>query len=251
MKKKPLVSIIITYYKKKKYILDTLNSLLSQTYNNYEIIFVYDQKEKSDLNYLMKVFRKFKKKKIIINKKNIGVSKSRNKAIKHAKGSFLAFLDSDDLWKKNKLLYQINYMIKNSLLFSFTSYNVIDENNKILKTRKALQDPNYKDLIKSNYIGLSTVIVSSDIKSNLKFPDLKTQEDFALWLKLLKKGYKLSHINKLLSSWRLTGGSLSSNTHQKIKDAFKLFHSLENKNIVISIYYVILLSINKLLKKLK
>ncbi len=63
MKKKPLVSIIITYYKKKKYILDTLNSLLSQTYNNYEIIFVYDQKEKSDLNYLMKVFRKFKKKK--------------------------------------------------------------------------------------------------------------------------------------------------------------------------------------------
>lgn len=251
MKKKPLVSIIITYYKKKKYILDTLNSLLSQTYNNYEIIFVYDQKEKSDLNYLMKVFRKFKKKKIIINKKNIGVSKSRNKAIKHAKGSFLAFLDSDDLWKKNKLLYQINYMIKNSLLFSFTSYNVIDENNKILKTRKALQDPNYKDLIKSNYIGLSTVIVSSDIKSNLKFPDLKTQEDFALWLKLLKKGYKLNHINKLLSSWRLTGGSLSSNTHQKIKDAFKLFHSLENKNIVISIYYVILLSINKLLKKLK
>ncbi len=142
-------------------------------------------------------------------------------------------------------------MIKNSLLFSFTSYNVIDENNKILKTRKALQDPNYKDLIKSNYIGLSTVIVSSDIKSNLKFPDLKTQEDFALWLKLLKKGYKLNHINKLLSSWRLTGGSLSSNTHQKIKDAFKLFHSLENKNIVISIYYVILLSINKLLKKLK
>ena len=251
MKKKPLVSIIITYFKKKEYILNTLNSLLDQTYNNYEVILVYDQKEKSDLKYLKDICRKFKKKRIIINKKNIGVSKSRNKAIKYARGSYIAFLDSDDLWKTNKLSYQINYMRKNSLLFTFTSYNVINDNNEILSIRKTSQDPNYNDLLKSNYIGLSTVIVSSNIKSSLKFPDLKTQEDFALWLKLLKKGYKLNHIKKLLSSWRLTKGSLSSNIYQKIRDAFKLFHSLENKNIVISIYYVILLSINKILKKFK
>ena len=103
MKKKPLISIIISYYKKKVFLKKTINSILSQTYKNYELIFVYDDEDKKDLIYVKKLLSKFKKKKLIINNKNLGVAKSRNIAIKFSKGLYLAFIDSDDLWKNKKL----------------------------------------------------------------------------------------------------------------------------------------------------
>ena len=236
---KPLVSIIITYYKKKAYILKTINSIINQTYNNFELIFVYDDDDKKDLKYIKKIIKKIKKKKLIINKKNLGVAKSRNKALKFCKGSYIAFIDSDDIWKKIKLEFQIKYMIKNKIDFSCTSFDVINDENQILRSRKVSKQIKYKELIKSNFIGLSTVVFNKKIHSKIKFPNLNTQEDFALWLKLLREGVKLFTINKNLSSWRKTKNSLSSNTFQKLKDAFKLFYLYENKNFLLSIFSVI------------
>jgi len=247
---KPLVSIIITYYKKKAYILKTINSIINQTYNNFELIFVYDDDDKKDLKYIKKIIKKIKKKKLIINKKNLGVAKSRNKALKFCKGSYIAFIDSDDIWKKIKLEFQIKYMIKNKIDFSCTSFDVINDANKILRSRKVSKQIKYKELIKSNFIGLSTVVFNKKIHSKIKFPNLNTQEDFALWLKLLREGVKLFTINKNLSSWRKTKNSLSSNTFQKLKDAFKLFYLYENKNFLLSIFSVLIISYNKILKNL-
>ena len=250
MKKKPLISVVITYYKKKAFIKRTLQSIFNQTYKNYEIIFVYDQEEKKDLEFIKKLLSRFKRKKIIINKKNYGVSKSRNIAIKNIKGKYLAFIDSDDLWKKNKLLTQLNFMEKNFYHFSFTSYGEIDEKNKVLKERKILLDVNYTKLYKSNFIGLSTVMVSQKIFPKIYFPKLTTQEDFALWLKLLRQGVKIKCLNKTLSFWRRTKNSLSSNLLRKLVDAFKLYYLYEKKNFIISIFSVIVLSCNKILKKI-
>ena len=109
-------------------------------------------------------------------------------------------------------------------------------------------DPTYEKLQKKNIIGLSTVMFSRKIIKDINFPNLKTQEDFALWLCLLKKGHKLSHINDLLSSWRKSNDSLSSNNLQKIIDAFKLYYIHQNKNLLLSIYSVIVLGYNKLFK---
>ena len=100
MKKKPLISVIITYYKKKSFIKKTLKSIFDQTYKNFEVIFVFDDEDTSDIEYIKLLLVKFKKKKIIINKKNLGVAKSRNLAIRHSKGIYLAFIDADDVWKK-------------------------------------------------------------------------------------------------------------------------------------------------------
>ena len=248
MNRYPLVSIVITYFNKKKFILKTLNSILQQSYKNYEILFVYDDKNRSDLKYIKKLINKFKKKKILINKKNMGVSFSRNRALKNCRGKYVAFIDSDDLWKKNKLSKQINFMEKNSAIFSFTSYNVINHNNKISQKRIVNYDPTYDILIKKNIIGLSTVVFNRKIIHHVSFPNLKTQEDFAVWLKLLRRGYKLSHIPINLSFWRLTEDSLSSNNLQKISDAFKLYYYYEKKNLIFSVYSVIVLGYNKLFK---
>jgi len=247
---KTLVSVIITYYKKKKYIERTLKSILNQTHKNFEIIFVYDDENREHLGYIKKLLSKFKKKKLIINKINVGVAKSRNIAMKFCKGKFISFIDSDDVWAKNKLDNQLKFMINTKLKFSFTSFNVIDNNNKIVGVRNVYKDPEYEDLIKTNSIGLSTVMFHKKLLNVMKFAHLNTQEDFALWLKLLKKGYKLSHFKKNLSSWRKIKNSLSSNSIQKIKDAFTIYYKFENKNLTLSIYSVLVLAYNKL-KKLR
>ncbi len=248
MKKKPLVSVIITYFKKKDFIKKTLKSIFDQTYKNFEVIFVFDDDDTADIEYIKLLLVKFKKKKFIINKKNLGVARSRNLAIKSSKGKYLAFIDADDIWKKNKLSKQLNFMEKNSHHFSFTSYSIINEKDKILKLKKVNFDATYSNLIKSNFIGLSTVMIKKKTRVKLNFPILTTQEDFGLWLKLARKGFKLKHLNQTLSFWRDSKNSLSSSTLTKLKDAFKLYHIHEKKNLISSFFSVIVLSYNKLIK---
>ena len=101
--KKPLVSIVITYFNKKNFIGKTLKSIFNQTYKNYELIFVYDDTNKKDLILIKRLLQKFKRKKLIVNNYNLGVAKSRNTALKYCSGEYVAFIDSDDIWKKIKL----------------------------------------------------------------------------------------------------------------------------------------------------
>ena len=124
-----LVSIIIPYYKKKKYIELAINSVIRQTYTNFELIIIYDDENKEDLNFLKKIIKKDKRIKIYINKNNLGAGPSRNKGIKLSKGSLIAFLDADDLWLHNKIQKQIFFMKKNSIDVSHTSYHIINANN--------------------------------------------------------------------------------------------------------------------------
>ena len=243
---KPLISIIITYYKKKNFILKTFKTIKNQTYKNYELIFVYDDEDLTDLKYIKKYIATFKKYKVIVNKKNYGVARSRNIAIKSAKGKYLAFIDSDDMWSSKKLITQLKFMDYSKADISYTAYKVIDKKNKILGIRNVSKEINYKKLSKYCEIGLSTVIIKKKFFKKNKFPEIKTQEDFALWLILIKKGLKFLPIKTVLSSWRRTDNSLSSNILQKISDAFKVFYCIEKKNLIISIISVVILSINKL-----
>ena len=159
----------------------------------------------SDLDYLEKSFKLEKKIKIIKNLKTIGAGFSRNKGIENAKGEFIAFIDADDIWKKHKLKNQINFMKKKKLKFSHTSYEIIDENDKILGKRISRDFEKVDDLIKSCDIGLSTVILEKEIiDDQTKFPNLKTKEDFVLWLKILQKNILIRSFNETLTSWRKT-----------------------------------------------
>ncbi len=111
-----LVSIIIPYYRKKKYITNTLKSVLKQTYHKVEIIIIYDDEQKKDLQFIKKLIKSDKRISLIINKKSIGAGLSRNKGIKKSKGRYISFIDADDLWRKNKLKLQIEFMKKKKLL---------------------------------------------------------------------------------------------------------------------------------------
>lgn len=243
-------SVIIPFYKNLNLLKSAITSALNQTYNKYEIIIIFDNPRDKKLLQDLKIFIKRYKKKIrlILNDKNIGAGLSRNKGIKHAKGNFIAFLDSDDVWKKNKLSMQINIMKKKKLDVTHTSYNIVSLNNKHIAVRVA-KNLNYQNLLSSCDIGLSTVIVKKQlIKKLFLFPDIKTKEDYVLWLKISKKGYIFYAIKKALTDWRNTPNSLSKAKIQKIKDAFSVYYHYESLNLLVSILKTVNLSINFIIK---
>jgi len=251
LNKKVLVSIIIPYHKKKDFFSLTIKSIKNQILKNYELIVIYDDINLDEISYVKKQIKQIKNKKLIINKKNIGPGLSRNAGIKLAKGRYVSFCDADDTWKKNKLSYQINFMIKNNLKFSHSNYNIIDFKEKKIGNFKIQEKIDYENLLKSCDIGLSTVIIEKKLLNNYKFCSLKTKEDYYLWLKLVKELKILYGIKKYLVNWRSLENSLSSSKKQRIKDAYKLYNYYENYNGLLSFYYVLRLSFYSLIKKIK
>ena len=170
----PFVTIIIPYKSNLKYLFLALKSVFNQSYKNFKLIIVYDNIYKKDLDKI-KIFLKkknyFKKFnfKIIDNKKNFGAGESRNIAIRKSNSKYIAFLDSDDMWYKDKLKIQVEYMEKNNISFSHTSYNIVNTNNKIVSSRSAKKNILFQNLITSCDIGLSTVILKSSLLNKNKF----------------------------------------------------------------------------------
>ena len=242
------VSVIIPFYNNIPFLKRTIKSVLSQTYKNYEIIIINDKSKKTDLFHLKNFIKNKSKIKLINNKKNIGPGFSRNNGIKVAKGKYIAFLDSDDTWTKNKLLLQIRLMEKKKYLITHTTYDVVDVDKNFVQKRMA-RDLVYKDLLNSCDIGLSTVIIERKLLIKNLFPNLKTKEDYVLWLKLTKKGFIFNGLDRTLTKWTNRPGSLSKSVYQKLKDAFVVYNKFERLNFFVSLSRVIILSLNFIKKR--
>ena len=246
-----LVSVIMPYFKKKEYVFKSLNSIISQSYKNLEIIIIDDelsQESKDLMNKLVNLDRRIL---VISNPTNLGSGFSRNKGILIAKGDYIAFCDCDDVWSINKLEIQLKYMENNCLNFTHTSYVIVDTDDKIIGRREAKKIISYKSLIKSCDIGLSTVVIKKSLlqKNNLMFPKMQTKEDYVLWLKISECGETINGYNEYLSSWRKSYNSLSSSTIQKIKDGYKVYNFFLGYGVLKSLYCLLILSINFILKK--
>lgn len=238
-------SIIIPYYRKKFFFEKTIQSLFRQTFKNFEVIIIYDDEDKSELNFIKKLIKNDKRFKLIVNKKNLGAGESRNIGIKSAKGKYICFIDADDIWKNKKLELQIKFMMKENILFSHSSYEIMDDDDKIMGFRTAENYDSFFHLRKSCNIGLSTVIIERKLFNNkFKFPKIKTKEDFVLWLQIIKSGTKIFGLKKKLVKWRKSRNSLSSSLFQKIKDGFLVYNHYLNYNYIKSFYFLLILSIN-------
>lgn len=239
-----MISIIIPYCNKKNYIEQTIASILDQTFKDFEILIIYDDEKKRDLNFLENLIKIDNRIKLIVNEKNLGAGESRNKGIKLSSGEFIAFIDSDDLWEKNKLEIQYNYLIQNKLKICHTEYKIIDKDNKEIGCRKSKKKLTFKDLLKSCDIGLSTVLLKKElINDEVCFANTKTKEDYILWLKIAKSGIEIEIINQSLSKWRKLNNSLSSSVSQKLYDGFLVYYKYMSFNVIKSIFYLIRLSI--------
>ena len=191
------------YYKKNFYIEETINSIINQSYQKFEIILIDDELSMESGEVLKKIKEKDERIKIIKNKNNLGAGESRNVGIKLAQGEYIAFCDCDDLWKRDKLKDQLIFMKNLDIDFSFTSYEVIIENGKMIGHRDAAYSLTFEKLLSSCDIGLSTVICKKKLfdNKNYFFPKIKTKEDFVVWLKLLKDLSK-QRVLMSLTIWR-------------------------------------------------
>lgn len=249
-------SIIIPYKKNIKYIFETLDSIKRQSLKEFEIILVYDDEDLKDFEkiqvYMNNNFGRFKNYKIIINKKNLGAGRSRNKGIHFAKGKYIAFIDSDDVWEVSKLKDQINFMKENNLKISHTSYFIINENSKKISARTAKKKLTYNELILSCDIGLSTVMIERDflILHSLKFPKIATKEDYVLWLRIIILVRKIQGLDKQLTSYRKRKNSLSSNLKTSLINGYLVYRKYMGFSVFKSLFYLFLLSLNFLKKKI-
>jgi len=246
----PLVSIILPYYRKINYVKKTINSILGQSFKDFEIILIYDDEDLHDLSVIENDFKNNPKIKIIKNSKNLGAGISRNIGIKHAIGEIIAFVDSDDFWLPDKLERQTKFMQENSLDFTFCNYDKVISSKKTIKVKSSKSILNYNDLLVSNEVGLSTVQLNKKIIMDDLFPPLKTKEDFVAWLKITKKNINAYNFPQTLVVWNKTKNSLSSNLFQKLYDGFIVFMKYEKFNFIKSLYYLLLLSINSIKRKI-
>ena len=243
-----LVSIIMPYYKKELYINETINSILNQSYDNFEIILINDDTENK--NFINKFSKLDHRIRLVHNEHNLGAGLSRNRGVELSNGEYIAFCDCDDLWKNNKLELQLEFMKRSNFIFSFTSYDIIDENNNFIKCRTAPSYVNFQKLRKSCDIGLSTVMVKKDIFNNYEyqFADLRTKEDYVLWLKLARDKIIMKSIKQNLTSWRKSKNSLSSSVIQKIIDGYRVYRVHLKYSRLKSLYCLAILSINFVFK---
>ena len=241
------------YYKKSEFIHESINSILNQTYQKFEIIIIDDELSENSSRILKNIEGFDPRIKVYKNKDNLGAGRSRNYGINLCSGEYIAFCDCDDLWKPEKLEKQLRFMKELNLSFSFTSYEII--NNKSLKIglREAQKKLSFKQLRNSCDIGLSSVIVRKGVFENkkLRFGKTKTKEDFILWLLLAKSGVAIFGIKECLVSWRKNSQSLSSSNIQKIFDGYKVYRNYLHYSRTKSLFFLIILSLNFVLKKIR
>ena len=241
------------YYKKSEFISASINSILNQSFQKFEIIIIDDELSKNSFEILENIKKLDTRIKVFRNKENLGAGGSRNNAINLSEGEYIAFCDCDDLWKQNKLEKQIKFMKDYDLNFSFTSYEIIDDNNQRIGFREANNNLSFRQLRNSCDIGLSTVMIKKNVFDNkkFKFGKTKTKEDFILWLLLAKEGIQINGIKECLMSWRKNSKSLSSSNIQKIIDGYKVYKDYLNYSRIKSLFFLIILSFNFIIKNIK
>lgn len=233
----PLVSIITPVYNAERFLSETIKSVKEQTYKNWELLLVDDCSKDNSAKIIKEFNRTDDRIKYIKLEKNSGASISRNTGIKNAKGRFIAFVDSDDLWEPEKLEIQISYMLEKNLGFTFTSYRYMKENG--VKTNKVAKAPfkiNYNGLLKNTIIGCSTVVIDKDIIGEFEMPLVKRGQDTATWLQILRNEKYAYGIQKDLVNYRLVGDSLSSNKIKALKRTWNTYRNVEKLNIFKSSY---------------
>jgi len=219
----PCISIITPSYNSLRFIGETIRSVQSQSYKNWEMLIVDDASTDHSAVKIKEMIEADSRIRLLSLEENMGAAKARNIAIKEARGRYIAFLDSDDIWLPNKLETQLLFMEGTNVAFSYTSYSLIDENSNALN--KEVNVPEFVDyhyLVGNTIIGCLTVMLDREKIPCIEMPSVQP-EDTALWLQLLYKGYEAKGIQQVLAKYRIVTNSVSRN---KIRAAFRYWKLL-------------------------
>ena len=232
MENQPLVSVIVPCYNMEKFIAYTIESVQRQSYPHWELLIVDDASTDRTADIIKDHQKKDNRIHFFVKPKHSGIADTRNQCLKMAKGRFLAFLDSDDVWHPEKLEQQLRFMMERKIGFSYSSYDCIDEQGLPLeKSVKSAGTLDYNAYMHNTIIGCSTVMIDTTIIDNVFVPNFRTSEDTAMWLNILKKGFLAYAIELPLTSYRIRQHSASSNKLKASSDLWRVYRQQEKLSL--------------------
>ena len=236
--KKPLVSVITPAYNAEAFIAETIESVMNQTYANWEMIIVDDRSSDKTMDIIHEYAAQDDRIKVHQLVENSGSAVARNTAMDLAQGKFFAFLDSDDQWLPEKLAIQVAFMQENGVAFSFTKYVRMTEDGKLTKAvSKAPKKVGYTQLMKHCVIGCLTVMVDREKIGEERMVNIRTRQDYVFWLTLTKKGFDAYGLPEVLAKYRLVENSISSNKFKAAKQNWYVYYHIEKQGLIKSLWY--------------
>lgn len=235
-----IISIVVPVYNAEKYMERTIQSVIGQSIDNWELLLIDD----CSTDGSREVMKKYEQEKIrcFYCKENLGPANARNIGLQAAKGRYLAFVDSDDFWEKDKLEKQLKFMRENGYAFTFTSYEFADENgNRSGLIARAPECVDYKGVLRSSTIAPSTAMFDrKQIPDQyLRMPVHVAREDAATWMQILKQGFKAYGMKDILTVYCRHEGAYSGNKVKAVIGKWQLYHEVEGFSVIKSLYYVI------------
>ena len=247
----PLVSIIMPCYNAERYIAQSIESVLAQTYDNWELIITDDGSTDKSVEIVQSYCDKDKRIQLEVSEINLGPGTTRNKSIGRARGQYIAFLDDDDLWTPDKLEKQIAFMTENQYGFTFTGYEMINENGntsgRIVRTDTAMDDKKY---LKNTLIGCSTVVLNTAIIGPVHMTKDDTSDDMTLWLDIMHRGFKAYPLNRVLVKHRMRKHSASSNKFKATWEVWRVYRDVEKLSVAKSLYNFVGYAYNAIKKRI-
>lgn len=251
MENQPLVSVIMPCYNMELYISETIASVQGQTYPDWELLIVDDASTDKTVKVVESWQHQDDRIHFFAKPEHSGIADTRNQCLIAAKGRFLAFLDSDDLWHPEKLERQLQFMKEKGIGFCYSSYDCVDETGKPLeKSIKAAGVLDYKAYLCNTIIGCSTVMIDKNVVGDVSVPRFRTSEDAATWLNILKKGFKAYAIDEPLVSYRIRRHSASSNKLKASADLWRVYRQNEQLPLLKAVYYFSCYAFNAVKKRL-
>ncbi|GGL58678.1 teichuronic acid biosynthesis protein TuaG [Sporolactobacillus putidus] len=247
----PLVSVITPAYNAEQTIDATIASVIGQTFRDWEMIIVDDCSSDRTRARLMNLTASDPRIRTLFLEKNSGAAAARNKALDLAKGRYVAFLDSDDCWKKEKLEKQLKFMNDRHYAFTFTGYEYISREGEPLQKRvPAPQRVTYSDMLKNTIVGCLTVMIDRQQVGDFHMPDLRARQDLATWLALLKEGRAAYGLNETLAEYRVGGPeSISRDKWKAARKTWFVYRRMEKLPLWRSCWYFCNYAANAVIKR--
>lgn len=234
-----LVSIITPTYNCGKFIAETIESVLSQTYSNWEMVIVDDCSRDNTAQIVAAYTQKDSRIHYHCLEVNSGAAVARTRAMELAVGEYMAFLDSDDLWMPDKLARQLAFMQENGYAFSCTAYEQIDEQgNSLNRVIRTIPKTDYNRLLLDCPVGNSTVMYHVAALGKFQVPNIRKRNDDALWLTMLKKEKYIWGMPDVLMRYRIRKNSISSNKLSVIKYHWILYRQIEHLSVFRSVFHI-------------
>lgn len=250
MENQPLVSVIMPSYNAESYIAESIESVLQQTYTNWELLITDD----CSTDHTPEIVKAFSQKEpridFIIAKQHSGIAGTRNQSLARVKGRFVAFLDNDDIWYPEKLEKQVHFMLEKGYAFCYSDYELMKEDGTLKgKTIYTAGIINYNKYLRNTIIGSGTIMLDCSQTGSLIMPNNATSDDMALWCKILKDGHNAYPIQEVLMKYRIRSNSASANKLKAAIDVWKVYRKQERLPLFCALISFIGYAFNAIIKR--